>query len=226
MMKKLLTVFMLVALLTGPATGTEKLDAVVAGQNELAIDLFHRLGEDGGNLFFSPASLWTALAMTYGGARGLTAQEMAAALHFPGDVKTLHAGNQTFLETLATDESLATQLAVANRLWPAARLKLKDPFLNLCRSNYGAPPEHLDFAGDPELARRTINRWAAHQTMDMIQDLLQPGDVDPSIELVLTNAIYFKGTWHTAFDPERTRPEPSPRSISRPAVFTATRPNT
>jgi serpin B len=208
MMKVLLAAIMLAALTAGAASGAEKLEAVVAGQNELAFGLFQRLGEDRGNLFFSPTSIWTALAMTYGGARGQTAQEMAAALHFPADLKTLHAGNHSLLQAMATDDSLATRLAVANRLWPATGLALKAPFLNLCRRNYGAPPEQLDFAREPELARQSINRWVARNTMDMIQELLQQGDIGPTTELVLTNAIYFKGTWQTAFDPGRTRPWP------------------
>lgn len=57
----------------------------VQGNSEFAIDLYQRLaGEDAnGNLFFSPFSVSSALAMVAEGARGHTALEMGKVLHFP-----------------------------------------------------------------------------------------------------------------------------------------------
>ena len=54
---------------------------LVDGNNEFAFDLYARLSEKPGNKFFSPYSISTALAMTYAGARGNTAKEMAQTLH-------------------------------------------------------------------------------------------------------------------------------------------------
>ena len=42
--------------------------------NVFAIDLYSRLSADGGNVFFSPTSVQTALEMTWAGARGKTAE--------------------------------------------------------------------------------------------------------------------------------------------------------
>ena len=56
--------------------------AVVKGNDAFAFDLYAKLREKDGNLFFSPESISTALAMTYAGARGETAEEMAKTLHY------------------------------------------------------------------------------------------------------------------------------------------------
>ena len=59
--------------------------------NEFTFDLYKAAaaGAAGENIFLSPYSVSTALAMTYAGARGVTEAEMANVLHFAPDV---HAG--------------------------------------------------------------------------------------------------------------------------------------
>src|SRR5438045_3990371 len=64
----------------GQASPTQPL---VHGNTEFALDLYARLAQEKGNLFFSPYSISSALAMTYDGARGNTAAEMQKVLHFP-----------------------------------------------------------------------------------------------------------------------------------------------
>ncbi len=205
-MNELFKAMLLVGLiLPGPADAGH-LQKVVEGQTALTCDLYQHLAERPGNLVFSPASISLALAMTYGGAQGETAAEMAQALHFPHEAKTLHAGNQMLSLGLEMSESPTEFLAVANRLWPDLSLDLKPSFLNLCASNYGAEPEALDFAHQPDVARQAINRWAEEQTHGLIKDLLEKDDITGATLLVLTNAITFKGSWARAFDPDRTRP--------------------
>src|SRR4051794_1294657 len=65
--------------------------SLVKGNNGFALDLYQRLGNQDGNLFFSPYSISNALAMTYSGARGKTAIDMAATLRFPFEGPRLHA---------------------------------------------------------------------------------------------------------------------------------------
>ena len=66
----------------------------------------------------------------------------------------------------------------------------------------------MDFAGAPEESRARINDWVAEETGDKVRNLLQPGSIDPSTRLVLTNAIYFNASWHWPFDRRQTKVHP------------------
>ena len=94
------------------------LQAVVQGNNEFAFDLYHQLGQKPGNKFFSPYSISTALAMTFAGARGNTAKEMAQTLHFTLDNERLHpAFGELIRKVQGADKKRNYELAVANSLW-------------------------------------------------------------------------------------------------------------
>uniref|UniRef100_A0A8C3HBK5 Serpin B10 n=1 Tax=Chrysemys picta bellii TaxID=8478 RepID=A0A8C3HBK5_CHRPI len=60
------------------------MDSLSASNGSFTLDLFKKLNESfkGKNIFFSPWSISSALAMTYVGAKGNTATQMAEVLHF------------------------------------------------------------------------------------------------------------------------------------------------
>ena len=181
-------------------------DAVVEGNNAFALTLYAQLRRQDGNLFFSPESISTALAMTYAGARGDTAAAMAKTLHFTLPPDRLHPAMGALLGDLnATHQGY--QLRVANALWAQQGYKFLDDFLNLMKSDYGAGFNQVDFKSPNDAARLTINQWVELKTENRIKDLLQPGTIDGLTRLVLTNAIYFKGDWQTQFDKSQTRDE-------------------
>jgi serpin B len=182
--------------------------AIVQGNNCFAFDLFRRLRSEEGNLFFSPYSIWTALALTSAGARGETASEMAHALRFPPQSELQPSLAALMRQLNAGGAKPAYQLNVANALWAAKDFTFRPEFLRLARDSYGADARSLDFAADPDGARATINGWVAQQTADKIRDLLARGDLGPDTRLVLTNAIYFKGTWALPFPKDRTNDQP------------------
>jgi len=181
---------------------------VARSGNEFALALYEQLAgaESGKNLFFSPTSVSTALAMAYGGAKGTTATEMRKALRFELDGAQLHAAMGKLARSLSANAE-GYELALANALWGQKGYPFLETFLELNRKYYGARLEELDFQTAGEEARVTINRWVEQQTNDRIQNLLAPGSVTPATRLVLTNAIYFKGRWKVQFDPEQTRTE-------------------
>ncbi|MBN1772700.1 MAG: serpin family protein [Deltaproteobacteria bacterium] len=186
------------------------LEAVVEGNTAFGLDLYGRLAEEDGNLFFSPLSLSEALAMTFGGAREETARQMAETLHFTLPPERLHPAFNALdlhLDALGGEED-AFQLSVVNQLWGQTGYEFLTEYLDLISAHYGAGMRLLDFAGDPESGRLTINDWVALQTHDRILDLLPMGAITPLTRLVLTNAIYFKASWLTQFDPAATRPGP------------------
>ena len=192
----LLTVF--------PIGASEGARSVAEANNEFGFalyDLVRQSGED--NLFLSPASLSTALAMTYAGARGATAAEMKAALRWTLPDDELHPAVEELLSSLAGE---SWKIELANALWGDRGMAFHREFLELAHGHYDAGFDEVDFAGSPDRARRTINAWVDEQTNHEIAQLLLPGDIDPSTVLVLTNAIHFKGTWKVRFDDAETRP--------------------
>jgi len=199
--------FVFLALAHGAETPPPAARAVVVeGDNTFAFDLYGQLRHRDGNLFFSPASISTALAMAYAGARGDTASEMAKTLHFTLPQAQLHPAMGALLSDLNAVHD-GYQLSVANALWAQRGSTFREDFLKIMNNDYGAGLNQVDFKTSTEAARQTINRWVEQKTADKIKDLLQPGVLKPSTRLVLTNAIYFKGDWQTPFDKAQTKTE-------------------
>ncbi len=191
------------------ANGKRAASAVVEGNTAFALDLYHRVRTQGGNLFFSPYSISTALAMTYAGARGQTEKEMARVLHFTLPQAELHCAFAELAERFAEIEKQGQiSLIVANSLWCEQTYPFLDTFLDLNRKHYRAEVRLVDFVGRPEPSRREINAWVEEKTHGKIRDLIQPGQITEVTTLVLCNAIYFKGLWLTQFRPDVTRVEP------------------
>jgi len=177
--------------------------------NELAFDLYRKLaGQEDGNLFFSPYSISSALAMTYGGARGETAEQMEEVLHFGGP-ETTHLSFSYLRETLNNIQKEGhVQLSIANSLWPQKDYPFLPAYLTLIKKYYGCEITPVDYKADAEDARRRINTWVENQTNDKIKDLIAEGFLNAQTRLVLANAIYFKGDWASQFKQEATHPAP------------------
>ena len=182
---------------------------VVAKDNgAFAVDLYGQLAAKPGNLFFSPYSISTALAMTYAGAKANTEAQMAKALHFNLAQDKLHAALQQVSGQLNADGAKrGYQLRVANALWGQQGYTFLDDFVKITDTNYDAGLRRVNF-GAAEAARARINGWVEEKTNGKIKDLIPPGMLDALTRLVLTNAIYFKGDWLSQFDKAATRDEP------------------
>jgi serpin B len=179
-------------------------DAVMAAATAaFGCDLFARLRSKAGNLFFSPLSIETALAMTSAGARGETLAEMNKVLHLPAS----RIGVGEALRRMQAAPDATYQLSIANALWGQQGMPFRQEFLTETQRDYGATLHPLDFR-QPEQARQTINHWVEEQTKNRIKDLFAPGTLDKDNRLVLTNAIYFKGAWKDKFKKENTKDEP------------------
>lgn len=202
-----------------------------ANNRAFALALYRELAKEPGNLFFSPYSISTALAMTYAGAKGQTETEMADALHFMLPQSELHAAfNATDLELSERKDQLfdsgegppttgnGFQLNVVNQAWGRIGYGFLDSYLDVLATHYGAGLYLLDFVGDPQESRETINDWVADQTEQRIEDLLPEDSITSNTALVLTNAIYFKASWFEEFDRADTTPgsfaaESGPREV-------------
>jgi serpin B len=190
-----------------PPTRAEK-KAVADGNSRFALELYGKLRGKEGNLFFSPYSVSTALAMTSAGARGKTLDEMTAVLHLPEQKKLHPALGALIEEANSGGKRKGYQLSVANALWGQRGRAFEPAFLGLNRRHYGAGFQQVDFQRNPEGARQTINAWVEKQTQEKIKDLIKPGVLDNMTRLVLTNAVYFKGDWSRPFPKAGTQNGP------------------
>ncbi len=189
--------------------------SLVEGNTAFALDLYGRLKSNPGNLFFSPYSISTAMAMTYGGARGQTEKEMIQVLHFGAAREQVHSGFRELQHQLSKAEiEPGTELRVANALWAQTGHPFLPAFLKTARDEYQANINQTDFKTKAKAAREEINRWVTEQTKDKIQDILPPGSLDASTRLVLANAIYFKGLWASPYDKAETSSQTFHRSAN------------
>jgi serpin B len=131
---------------------------------------------------------------------------MEKTLHFTLSPNRLHPAMGALLSDLNAPHD-GYQLRVADALWAQQGNTFLDDFLELMKDDYGAGFNQVDFKDATEAARLTINQWVGQKTDDKIKDILQPGVLTPQTRLVLTNAIYFKGTWQTQFDKAQTKDE-------------------
>lgn len=189
------------ARVTAPQVPGEDLAALVGGNDAFAVDLYRTLRGGPENIVFAPASLSIALAMTFGGAAGTTAEQMAATMHYALPAERLHPAFDALDLALnaAPSSPAAFRLTVVNAVWAQRSLSLLPSFLDLLARNYGAGVRLADFSGDTESARQLINDWVSAQTAGRLPELLMRGQIDERTRMVLTNAIYFKADWETPF---------------------------
>ncbi|MDC8451630.1 MAG: SMP-30/gluconolactonase/LRE family protein [Thaumarchaeota archaeon] len=186
----------------------QKSKGPVNASNTFAFFLLSNIAQkDKGDIFFSPYSISDAFSMAYEGARGQTENEIKSVFGF--------ADRQTQRESIKGLDSKINRpdagysLNIANALWVDIHFPILDNYSQSLQKYYSAKSENLDFQKDTEGSRQIINKWVENKTAHKIMDLLpkeyHPPDAD--IALILTNAIYFKGTWMNKFDESKTHDE-------------------
>jgi len=184
--------------------------SVVLGNNQFANDLLENYSNSeqnkDKNIFFSPFSIYSALAMTSEGAKGETAIEIQRTLHLP----EAHDLRQSGFEDLITNLNSGStnyKLTTANALWAEKKYTFLPEFIDISKIRYKANVENLDFVDQPESARKTINAWVEDNTNNKIKELLSPRNITKDTRLILTNTIYFKGEWEQQFEVDMTKEE-------------------
>ena len=182
------------------------IESVVNANDMFAFDIYKKLASEENeddNLFLSPFSISSALALTYEGAKGETAEQIKSVFYFPDNINTLRYGYHDVNAGINAGDP-DYELNVANALWAEQTYKFLDDYINTAKTYYSAETTNLDFKNQPEESRVTINDWVEEKTNDKIEDLIPAGMIDPLTRLVITNAIYFKGTWVLQFDKNMT----------------------
>ena len=198
------------------SAGLAQTESLVEGNTTFALNLYAQLKNTPGNLFFSPYSISTALAMTYAGARGETEQQMGRVLHFDADQQKLHASFGELQRQLGeSGNRKGIELNIANALWAQKGHAFLPAFLEIANGEYSANVNQADFSTGAEAARIEVNGWVAQKTKDKIHDILPSGSLNALTRLVLVNAIYFKGAW--------TKPFAKAETLIQPFALSATR---
>jgi serpin B len=183
-------------------------DAFAEDNNSFALPLFEQLRHSPGNLFFSPFSIHTALAMAHFGAKGETAAQMSEVLRISLSGDEPHGALSDIIGRLNRADRGEYGILEANSLWARPGDPLLRAFLDLIARHYGGTVRQVGFRDDPEGARRTINQWVETQVRGKIRELIPPGGLDAETSLALVNTIYFKGMWVVPFERAETEEEP------------------
>jgi len=182
--------------------------ALRAGNSLFAGRLLSLLASGQPTVALSPLSISDALAMTFAGARGETASQLATALDFILPSARLHDAFGGLNQALAADNGPGVTVSIANALFGQRGTQFGQAFLSVLARDYGAGIQTVDFQHAPAAARAEINAWVAQHTQGKITNLLSPADVDALTRLVLVNAVYLNAKWAMPFAKEATSPAP------------------
>jgi serpin B len=174
-------------------------DTMTTPWNQLALKLEKDLPKDKSSVY-SPLSLWIAMAMVEGGAEGKTKDELRTSLAL-GKMSTQQIGDQ--LRKIGNSKNY--EIGIANGLWPSANHKYEQEYIAEIRKNFDADFNPLDFAKDTEGSRLKINAWVDQKTRGKIKEVISKNTLDRQTLFVLTNAIYFKGSWEHPFQEFATK---------------------
>uniref|UniRef100_A0A4W4H4K9 Serpin B6 n=1 Tax=Electrophorus electricus TaxID=8005 RepID=A0A4W4H4K9_ELEEL len=169
------------------------MESLSVANTHITLDLFKKIRESNttDNVFFSPLSISSALAMVLLGAGGNTAAQMSEVLGFNKPVKPISdlSGFDKLLSELNKARAPYT-LSLANHLYGEKSYMFLQKFLHDTKTH--ADLEKVDFISNAEA----------------IQDLLVVGSVDNLTRLDLVNSIYFKGNWENKFKETATVEHP------------------
>ena len=178
---------------------------VARSNNDFAFSLYKQLKSADENLFFSPYSISSALAMTYTGAKGVTRQELSEVFGYYSSNLAHARGYQSLQEHLDSLNQDDLELHMANALWCQKDYDFQQDYLDINRGYFSAAIRQVNFKRRYQEVREQINQWVEKQTNQKIRDLIDRGVLDPMTRLVLVNAIYFNGKWEHPFPENKTR---------------------
>ena len=195
----------------------EGIAEIITANNQFAIAMYQQINgqpdQADKNVFFSPYSLSTAMAMLYAAAEGETKAQIQKTFHYPAPA--ILNPNSAALYNQFNKPNPDYKLATVNDLWMQQGLTPTKSYIDTVQRYYSGQVTALDFEGSPDSARQTINKKIVEKTKQMIPELLPKGSIKSDTAVVLTNAIYFKGDWTMPFTAERTSAQPFYNAIGR-----------
>jgi serpin B len=187
---------------------------VIFNSNSFTLDFYAELAAgQQGNIFLSPFSVSTAMAMIYPGSAGRSAEEIRSTLQF---LENVDKQNELYSQALAELNKNGSPLIINNALWTQKGLRYTPEFVSINTNFFGSSLRPVDFIRDAQGVTNEINSTIEQQTKGKIKNLIPADGITTATRLVLTNAIYFKDAWAFPFD----------KSLSSPGDFKVTPANT
>lgn len=192
---------------TGQENVPVDLSAFREHTNNFALNLFQAMNiaqsENENSFVVAPFSAAAVLGMLYEGAEGATREELYQALHADNSVAISEAFAKIIAEAPKADPDV--KLALANALFVNSGKghSLQADYQQRVGQCYNAAVVGLDFARQDAL--ETINDWARNQTNGLIDNLLEPNELDPEASLCVTNATYMLAPWQLPFDKKESQ---------------------
>ncbi|WKZ31379.1 MAG: serpin family protein [Candidatus Dojkabacteria bacterium] len=156
------------------------------------------------NLFISPVSIHSALAMLGHGAAGDTKDQIWSVLNIENSADSVVAAQYKSLNASLNRSGESSEISIANSLWANSENRVNAPikqsYLDQLTDNYGALVSSLPFSQASTLDE--INGWASEKTKGKITKVVD--ELSGDTYLILMNAIYTKADWKYQFDPELT----------------------
>lgn len=194
------------------ASTSDGIEKVITANNQFAVAMYQQINgqpdqdQADKNVFFSPYSLSTAMAMLYAAAEGETKQQIQKTFYYPS--MDILNPNSAALYNQFNKPNPDYKLATVNDLWMQQGLTPNKAYVDTVQRYYGGQVTNLDFEGSPDPSRIIINKKIAQHTNQMIPELLPKGSIPSSVVAVLTNAVYFKGDWKMPFEANSTYEQP------------------
>ena len=192
------------------ASTPDGIEKVTTANNQFAIAMYRQInghtGQADDNVFFSPYSLSTAMAMLYAAAEGETKAQIQKTFYYPS--MDILNPNSAALYNQFNKPNPDYKLATVNDLWMEQGLTPTKSYVDTVQRYYGGQVTNLDFESNPNPSRLIINKKIAQHTNQLIPELLPKGSIKPITVAVLTNAIYFKGDWKVPFEVQSTTEQP------------------
>ena len=192
------------------ASTSDGIKKVITANNQFAVAMYRQInghtGQADDNVFFSPYSLSTAMAMLYAAAEGETKEQIQKTFYYPS-MDVLNP-NSAALYNQFNKPNPDYKLATVNDLWMEQGLTPTKSYVDTVQRYYGGQVTNLDFEDNPDPSRLIINKKIAQHTNQLIPELLPKGSIKKITVAVLTNAVYFKGDWKTPFNIQSTSEQP------------------
>ncbi|XP_022962085.1 serpin-ZX-like [Cucurbita moschata] len=176
--------------------------------NDVALAITKRILQHdeakGSNVVISPLSIYVLLSLVAAGSKGPPLDQLLSFLK-SNSIDNLNAFASHIIDKVFADASSrgGPRLAFVNGVWINQSLSLKPSFQHVVDKYYKAMLCQVNFEPADKVISE-VNSWAEKNTNRVIKEVLPPGSVDSSAELILANALYFKGAWEEAFNASKT----------------------